>query len=318
MLVNKARRIRRKKIPGYGNVKAPVEDTDWALLSLFKVALTRPWKILIDPISFLVAIYYSVVYTSQYMLFTTYPFIFREKRGWNSSVGELPLIGVVIGPVLGGLFIFAVSARDRKRLQAGHIACAEDRSPVAMVGGVIFPVTMFWLGWSGEYNSVHWIVPSITAVFLSASILLICVGYLNYLTDTYLMYAESAIAVNTVCRSAIGASAPLFTKYMFDALGVGWGGSLIGGVAVLLASIPFIFYRYGEPIRKRSKFAPTPQKLSNTEAPDAKNPLKEKDAPGEAAQGELTQTLSLSSSIPNLLSHSREVSYYQEGYVEAV
>jgi hypothetical protein len=47
---------------------------------------------------------------------------------------------------------------------------------------------------------------------------------------------------------------------MFDALGVGGGGSLIGGVAFLLAPIPFIFYKYGEPIRKRSKFAPTDDK----------------------------------------------------------
>jgi DHA1 family multidrug resistance protein-like MFS transporter len=52
---------------------------------------------------------------------------------------------------------------------------------------------------------------------------------------------------------------------MFDALGVGGGGSLIGGVAILLAPIPFIFYRYGEKIRKRSKFAPTPDKDSNVE-----------------------------------------------------
>lgn len=47
---------------------------------------------------------------------------------------------------------------------------------------------------------------------------------------------------------------------MFNALGVGGGGSLIGGVAVLLAPIPFIFYKYGGPIRERSKFAPTPEK----------------------------------------------------------
>ena len=52
---------------------------------------------------------------------------------------------------------------------------------------------------------------------------------------------------------------------MFDALGVGGGGSLIGGVAILLAPIPFVFYRYGENIRKRSKFAPTPDKDSNVE-----------------------------------------------------
>jgi hypothetical protein len=50
---------------------------------------------------------------------------------------------------------------------------------------------------------------------------------------------------------------------MFDALGVGGGGSLIGGVAILLAPIPFVFYHYGEEIRKRSKFAPTPDKDSN-------------------------------------------------------
>lgn len=74
------------------------------------------------------------------------------------------------------------------------------------------------------------------------------------------MFAASALAANTVARSAAGAAAPLFTQYMFNALGVGGGGSLIGGVAVLLAPIPFVFYKYGEPIRKRSKFAPTSDK----------------------------------------------------------
>lgn len=74
------------------------------------------------------------------------------------------------------------------------------------------------------------------------------------------MFAASALAANTVARSGAGAAAPLFTQYMFDALGVGGGGSLIGGVACLLAPIPFIFYKYGEPIRKRSKFAPTEDK----------------------------------------------------------
>lgn len=74
------------------------------------------------------------------------------------------------------------------------------------------------------------------------------------------MYAASALAANTICRSAAGSAAPLFTDFMFEAMGVGGAGSLIAGVACLLAPIPFIFYRYGEPIRKRSKFAPTEDK----------------------------------------------------------
>lgn len=88
-------------------------------------------------------------------------------------------------------------------------------------------------------------------------LLLIFVAYLNYLVDVYLKYAASAIAANTIARSACGAAAPLFTNQMFQAMGVGGGGSLIGGVAALLSVIPFLFYKYGKQIRVRSKFAPT-------------------------------------------------------------
>ncbi|KAF4633163.1 hypothetical protein G7Y89_g4964 [Cudoniella acicularis] len=273
VLLNKARRIRRLNIPGFENVKAPVEATDRSLAGIFKVALTRPWKILVDPISLMVAIYLSVVYTLLYMLFTIYPIVFQQKRGWNSGVGELPLVGTIVGAVIGGILIFANSARDKKKMLAGYQGRAEDRLPVAMLGGILFPITMFWFAWTAEYNSIHWIVPTIAGVFLATSILLIFVAYLNYLTDTYLMFAASAIAANTICRSAAGASAPLFTQYMFDALGVGGGGSLIGGVAILLAPIPFIFYKYGELIRVRSKFAPTPDKSAEqNEVPREQEP----------------------------------------------
>ncbi|KAH6663393.1 major facilitator superfamily domain-containing protein [Halenospora varia] len=270
VLLNKARRIRKLKIEGYEDVKAPVEATDRTLVGIYKVALTRPWKILVDPISLMVAIYLSFVYTLLYMLFSIYPIVFQKKRGWNSGVGELPLIGTIVGAVIGGMIIFINSARDKKRLETGYKGRAEDRlSPIAMIGGIMFPITMFWFAWTAEYNSIHWIVPTIAGVFLATSIELIFVAYMNYLTDTYLMYAASAVAANTICRSAAGASAPLFTTYMFDALGVGGGGSLIAGVATLLAPIPFIFYKYGEPIRKRSKFAPTDdkpeEKVSNEE-----------------------------------------------------
>jgi MFS transporter, DHA1 family, multidrug resistance protein len=265
VLLNKARRIRAAKVPGFEEIKAPVEAHDRKLSAIFKIALSRPWKILIDPISLCVAVYLSVVYMLLYMLFTIYPIVFQQKRGWNSGVGELPLIGTVIGAGFGGAIIFAVSARDKRRMLEGYKGQPEDRLPVAMFGGCLFAITMFWFAWTAEYNSIHWIVPTIAGTFLATSIMLIFVAYLNYLTDTYLMFTASAMAANIVCRSACGAAAPLFTQHMFDALGVGGGGSLIGGVATLLAPIPFIFYRYGEPIRKRSKFAPTPEKLADNE-----------------------------------------------------
>jgi MFS transporter, DHA1 family, multidrug resistance protein len=60
-------------------------------------------------------------------------------------VGELPLIGVVIGACLGGLVLFIFSAREkRKTKRTGHLASLEDRLPAGMIGGVLFTVTMFW------------------------------------------------------------------------------------------------------------------------------------------------------------------------------
>ncbi|KAI1333904.1 MFS general substrate transporter [Xylariaceae sp. FL0016] len=257
LLVQRARRIRKAKIPGYENVKAPVEDGDRSLWGIYKVALTRPWLLLLDPISFLCAVYMSIVYCLLYMLFSIYPIVFQQRRGWNSGVGELPLIGTAVGACIGGLIVVWDSKGKAKQMEQGREHKPEDRLTLAIIGGIGFPVTMFWFAWTAEYNSVHWAVPTIAGVFLGTSMMLIFVGYLNYLVDVYLAYAASALAVNTVARSACGAVAPLFTRYMFDALGVGGGGSLVGGVGTLLAIIPFAFYKYGESLRKRSKFSPT-------------------------------------------------------------
>jgi hypothetical protein len=191
------------------------------------------------------------------MLFSIYPYVFQQKRGWNAGVGELPLIGTVIGACLGGLALFISSQINQKKSSPNRKSVPEDRLPGAMVGGVLFAVTIFWFAWTAEYNSIHWAVPAVAGVFLAMSILLIFVVFINYIIDSYLMYAASAMAANTVLRSACAAAAPLFTNYMFDALGVGGAGSLIGGVGVLLMPIPFVFYKYGAAIRARSKFAPT-------------------------------------------------------------
>lgn len=72
LLQKKAKRIRKAKLPGYEDVKAPIETTNQSLVQIYKVALTRPWIILFDTISFLCAIYLSVVYLLLYMLFSIY------------------------------------------------------------------------------------------------------------------------------------------------------------------------------------------------------------------------------------------------------
>lgn len=80
---------------------------------------------------------------------------------------------------------------------------------------------------------------------------------LNYLVDAYLMFAASAIAGNTFLRSLAGAGFPLFARQMFQGMGIQWAATLLGCVALVLAPMPFIFYKYGSKIRAKSAYAPT-------------------------------------------------------------
>ncbi|KAI5480014.1 Major Facilitator Superfamily protein [Pseudohyphozyma bogoriensis] len=53
---------------------------------------------------------------------------------------------------------------------------------------------------------------------------------------------------------ASGAVAPLFTLQMYQAMGIAGGGSLLAGIATVLAATPFLLYRYGERLRSRSSY----------------------------------------------------------------
>lgn len=124
-LLHKARRLR--KIPGYEQVKAPVEVEGKKLTDIFRVTLLRPWRILLDPIAGLTAIYITVVYTLLYMLFTIFPIAFIEIRGWNAGVGELPLLSVVVGALISGVYMLARSSKVNKKIRAGHQFVPEVR-----------------------------------------------------------------------------------------------------------------------------------------------------------------------------------------------
>jgi hypothetical protein len=75
----------------------------------------------------------------------------------------------------------------------------------------------------------------------------------NYLLDAYPTQAASVTAALTVMRSLLGALLPLGGLQMYNALGLGWGNSLLAFIALGLVPIPVMFFLFGERIRGRSK-----------------------------------------------------------------
>ena len=76
----------------------------------------------------------------------------------------------------------------------------------------------------------------------------------NYLVDVFTVHAASAMAANTVLRSAFAAIIPLAGPTMYRQLGYGWGASVLGFISLTCVPIPFLFLRYGEWLRTNPKF----------------------------------------------------------------
>jgi hypothetical protein len=76
----------------------------------------------------------------------------------------------------------------------------------------------------------------------------------TYLVDAYTVYAASVSAASTVFRSLLGALLPLAGNSMYNAMGVGWGTSLLAFIAVAFIPVPLIFWKFGQRIRE-SKFS---------------------------------------------------------------
>lgn len=47
----------------------------------------------------------------------------------------------------------------------------------AMIGSVLFVVGIFWFGWTGNYASVHWIVPLLAVLFWGAGVVMLFISF---------------------------------------------------------------------------------------------------------------------------------------------
>ncbi|KAK1984807.1 major facilitator superfamily transporter [Colletotrichum cereale] len=222
----------------------------------FKVALSRPWILLFkEPIVLLTAIYMAIIYGTLYMLFAAFPIVFQRGRGWSPGVGGLAFLGVAVGMVFAVIYTAFENRRYIKVVAAhGGFAPPEARLPPSMIGACLLPIGLFWFAWTNG-PEIHWIVSIIASGFFAAGLVLVFLSLMNYLIDSYVIYAASVLAANSVMRSLFGAAFPLFTTQMYENLGIHWASSVPAFLALACLPFPFLFYKYGHVIRSRCAFA---------------------------------------------------------------
>lgn len=232
-----------------------------ALPKLLKTALSRPWILLFrEPIVLLLSIYLAIIYGTLYMMFAAFPVVYQEGYGWSQGIGGLAFVGVAVGIVLAVIYTLFDNKRYSNILdkaeKEGHSvrASPEARLPPGMLGCVFLPIGLFWFAWTNG-PSVFWLVSIVGTGFFGFGMVLTFLSVMNYLIDSYTIYAASVLAANSVLRSLFGAAFPLFTTKMYNNLGVHLASTVPAILAAICVPFLFVFYRYGERIRKTCKYS---------------------------------------------------------------
>ena len=213
----------------------------------------RPIRILLtQPIVLTMAAYQAALFGTTYSLYTSFQDIWGSGYGYSTMMVGLLYLGPGIGFLIAVWFlvpridtIYNILTKRNK-----GVAKPEFRLPLANIGAVIVPLSLFWFAWTVQFH-VHWFPTILSMTFYGLGQILIFNTVQNYYIDSFEQYAASAIAAGAVFRSLIGGVVPLGAPTLFEKLGYGWGISVFAFLNLVLSPSPLLFYYFGERVRKR-------------------------------------------------------------------
>ncbi|KAF7187888.1 Polyamine transporter 4 [Pseudocercospora fuligena] len=216
-----------------------------------------------EPIVTFFDIYTAFLFGLLNAFFAAFSWVFENTYGFNLGAVGLTYLGQAVGSIIGCAVIIYTSkvvwAKETDRLKESDPNARlppERKLIIAKIGAVLLPIGLFWYGWTAQHN-VHWISPVIAEGFFSCANILIFTCALMFLQDCYgAKYGASAASSNTFARYLTAFAFPLFAIQMFEGVGTGWACSILGFFSILLIPIPFLFDKYGERIRQKSKYQP--------------------------------------------------------------
>ncbi|CAG8973316.1 hypothetical protein HYALB_00000078 [Hymenoscyphus albidus] len=185
-----------------------------------------------------------------------YPIVFQGIYKQSPGVSGLTFLPIGVGTI-GATILFLSYDSTLRKAQALKKPWTQKeesrRLPLACVGGPLFVVGLFWLGWTAK-PQIPYYVPMLAGIPSGMGFVLIFMALLNYLADAYEIYAASAMAAASCARSVAGALLPFAAEPMYRRLGVQWATSVLAFLSLAVCAIPWVFLWKGDTIREGSKF----------------------------------------------------------------
>jgi multidrug resistance protein len=259
LLARRRRRFRKECIAE--GTQCEEEPRGLTLSQRLARTLTRAVRmILFQPIVQVLALYMAFQYGVYYLMLSTFAELWTSPQHYNYPVdiSGLHYISIGVG-YLVGILIFAQTS-DRiyqhlKETRGGGKGCPEYRLPLLLPASILLPIGLFIYGWAGEHT-VFWFVTDLGAAIFGLGGIVLYQGIQAYIIECYDEYAASSLAATAFVRSIAACTFPLFANQMYDALGWGWGNSLLAFL-FLFIGVPAIvgLWQYGPGLRAKRPFS---------------------------------------------------------------
>jgi hypothetical protein len=256
------------------SIYAESELEKTSVLKMLKLSFMRPTKMLLtEPVVIFFTLWISFAWGILFLFFSAVVQTFSDTYGFNTFQTGLVQLALTVGAAIGTLinpiqdWLYLRTASKNKERPGKPIP--EARLYTSIPGSLLFTAGLFIYGWTSR-PSIPWIVPAIGVAIVGVGIYSIYMGVVNYLTDAYEKYAASALSAASLGRNTFGAFLPFASYSLFQTLGFGWAGSLLGFVGLALSLVPVVLLFKGEEIRAKSPFM-LDSMFDEGEATDRKN-----------------------------------------------
>jgi MFS family permease len=251
LLRRKARRLQGHEQGGDGTTSSLPEGP---LLPRIRARLQRPlWLLATRPVIQILALVIGLGFGIYVLVLSFFATIFIDQYHQSTTDSSLQYISIALGSTLatqtGGQLMDVIFARLSARLPEGSTSPPEFRLPIMAISVLLLPIGLFWLGWSAQAHA-PWIMVDIGATIFVAGDFLASQAASAYLLDEFAVEAASASAAARLLSNLMGFAFPLFAPNLYDALGYGWGNSLLAFVWIaLVVPIPAILWYRGDRLR---------------------------------------------------------------------
>lgn len=254
----KAKHLRR--LTGDERYRAAIEFRRVTFARRLMHAMVRPIVLFAtEPIIIVVSLYLAAIFMVLYTFLAGYQSIYNRIYHFHVGLVGTAFLGIAVGVLIMLPFIplaMKLVRRDVARAKQKGLARPEPEVSLymSMFGAPWIPISLFWMGWTARPTISFW-SPLAASVLFGYGVTGVFISSYEYVADAFEFHSASALATITLVRFICGGVMAEVSYPFYTNLGPTLTLTVLGAITAALVPVPYILYRYGQQLRKWSRYA---------------------------------------------------------------